>query len=155
MKIAKIFFHPILLHRRTRLIFIWYVTSSLVTSAILWWGLQNLLTDAGAGSVLFTGKVFSRPLFRALVVLASGLFATVITAGALVGPVHRIEEWLTGKNRLLSSRSLRVRPGDPFETLIRILNELRIRGSAPEKKKKPRARGRRPKASKAPKLRAI
>lgn len=143
----RAFFHPVMVHRRGLMILGWYLAAATISSAALLWPLETLIRNAGLGD---GGLIFSRT-FRALVVLGSCLFAAVVTAGALAGPVHRIESWLR-ERAAGGARALRVRGGDPFETLIRLLNEIHVKTAPSRVKRAPRKRATAPRP---PKLRAL
>jgi hypothetical protein len=149
MNLRRGFFHPVMFHRRGRFIFLWYVSAALLASAALWWQLDVLLVSAG----ISTGPHWLMSgVFRAAAVVGCALFASAVTAPALSGPVQRIELWLE-ERRSGRSKVLRVRSGDAFETLIRLLNELHLRNLAPPRPK--RAPRKRTPSPRPPKLRAL
>jgi hypothetical protein len=133
MRAGRLLLHPVLLNRRSRSLLLWYLLSSCVTSLLLWWRLGQLAAASGvdlSAAALGApplGRVLLAPYVRVLVAIASAGIATGITAIAIVGPIRRIEEWLTAWERGLDIRPLRVREGDPYETIMRLLNELRVK----------------------------
>jgi hypothetical protein len=150
MSARRVLISPLYLHRRSRLLWLWYVLSAAAASAVLWWRL-----DAAAGGNL-PSTFFTFPWVRAAVVIAAGLGATAVTAASIAGPVGRIEDWLALRRAGGRARPLRVRSGDAFETLIRLLNEMHAKTATASEPTAPRRRHAPPKTANgtAPKRRA-
>jgi hypothetical protein len=133
VNLERFFLHPVLLNRRSRWLLFWYVLAATVTSMILWWRLEQLayeagisLSDAAAGAPPL-GQFLLAPYMRAIAIVFSACIATALTSMVIVGPVRRIEEWLGAWESGLDVRAIKVRDGDPYETMMRLLNEIHMK----------------------------
>jgi hypothetical protein len=133
MNIERFFLHPVLLNRRSRWLLFWYVLAATITSLVLWWRLEQLayeagipLSDAAAGAPPLAQFLLA-PYMRAIAIVFSACIATVLTSMVIVGPVRRIEEWLAAWEAGLDVRPIKVRDGDPYETMMRLLNEIHLK----------------------------
>jgi hypothetical protein len=145
---ARLLLHPVMIHRRSRALLFWYVLSATALSALLWWRVDQLTAQSGlslakaAAGAPPLARIFFQPYFRILIALLSAALATGITAISIVGPIRRIEEWLAAWEVGLKVNPLKVRVGDQYETMIRLLNELNLKSS--------RMRAAQPKRSRTP-----
>lgn len=148
MNAGRLLLHPVMIHRRSRALLFWYAISAAALSALLWWRLDQMtaqaglsLSDAAAGAPPL-GKFLFQPYMRTVIVVLSASMATGLTAISVVGPIRRIEEWLAAWEVGLNVRPLKVRGGDQYETMIRLLNELnlksvRLRDARPKRARTP------------------
>jgi len=133
MNTARLLLHPVMIHRRSRALLFWYAISAAGLTAFLWWRLDQLVAQAGmsladvAAGAPPLGKFLYQPYMRTVIVFFSALVATGLTAISIVGPIRRIEEWLAAWEVGLNVKSLKVRGGDQYETMIRLLNELNLK----------------------------
>lgn len=148
MNAARLLLHPVMIHRRSRALLFWYTLSAALVTTLLWWRFTHLASAAGfsmdriAEGAPPVGRLLYQPYARAVIVLLSSALATGLTAIAIVGPIRRIEEWLAAWEVGLTIKPLKVRVGDPYETMIRLFNELHLRSS--------RIRAAQPKRSRTP-----
>jgi len=135
MKLDRFFTHPILLHRRSRIILGSYLLASSLFSLIVWNFVGATLSKAGVPSNQLTQDSFLHHpflfsnFFRAGLALLSGLIAAGLTASHVIGPVKRIEQWLSDWEVGHRVSPLQVRPHDHYHTLISVLNDLNIQFS--------------------------
>ncbi|OVE76110.1 hypothetical protein BVX98_06425 [bacterium F11] len=132
---SRFVLHPVLLNKRSRLIFIWFLMVSILIGGAIYWKFQQILSQADVLNDLRTTplkwylSVLLSPHFKVTLVLASAALAGAITAHYVVGPVRRIEQWIKDWKSGLTISELRVRQGDKFTTLVRILNDLHAKFS--------------------------
>lgn len=127
---SRFFLHPILENYRSRIIFaIFFVIAFAIG---LGYGSQVNATLQLAGlretDPFFQdnhmARVLMSNLFRFSLVFLVTVIATALTARKIVGPIKRIEQWLSDWNDNLNPFPLLVRKNDKFSRLVELLNHL-------------------------------
>jgi len=139
MSHARYIFHPVLAHKRSRLIFIGYLVISIFVGGVLWWRMHQILQYADVRHLLIAPSnsgvlnFFLSPHFKYTLILASALLAATLTAHYVVGPLKRIERWVMDWETGQPVRELTVRSEDKFWTLVRLINQLKEKINPPRK----------------------
>ena len=128
---SRFVFHPILANKRSRWIFFWYLSATMIVGGFVWWKINQILVQAGVGG--WDPREFERwfltillsPHFRYGVILAAAGIAGTMTAHYVIGPIRRIEEWVAHWEEGKSQPPLNVCANDKFQTLVGLLNKLR------------------------------
>ena len=128
---ARFVLHPVLLNKKSRHIFYWFLAVALLVGGLIYWRFNTILKDIGVYGTTVNGDfnwfltVLLSPHFKYSLVLGAAVLAGSLTAHHVVGPVRRIENWVRDWEAGRSVGELRVRKGDKFSSFVRMVNELR------------------------------
>ena len=128
---ARFVLHPVLLNKRSRLIFIWFLFVALFLGLALFWKLDQIITQIGLSPVvpLKSGPWYIKVLFslhfKYSLVLAAALLGGALTAHHVVGPIKRMEQWILDWEAGKNISEFRVRQKDKFSPLTDLLNQIR------------------------------
>lgn len=129
----RVILHPILIHPRSRYIFLIFSILTIAIGGFLIYQSDSVIESIGLNPSLgspsgnaIVSILISRNFFVSVSLLAV-LLATTLTAQFVVGPIKRIEEWILEWKQRRSVGELQLRQQDKFERLSRLLNEFRAK----------------------------
>lgn len=123
-------FHPVLSHKRSRLIYLWFLfVGSLMGLYMGWTVYGSILQLQAMGSYPdFVDRPFIRiflaPYILLTVILISSTLAAALTAHIVVGPIKRIQEWVMDWNQGNPMEPLQIRRDDKYTKIAEWLNRL-------------------------------
>lgn len=127
----RFLYHPILANRQSIRIFIIFFFLSIVIGVFFWVYVDQALQQADADILTLTNNGILSVLlshhFRYALIFAAAFLGGAFTATVVVGPVKRIETWLKDWEFGHRMAPLRVRQGDKFTMLVKLINELHQR----------------------------
>ena len=127
---SRLLFHPILLNRQSRHLFIIFLLLSIFVGGLLWWQFNTAVLVAGidlpsfAQSAPWYMGIIVSPYFRIGLIFMGSILAAGTVGKYVVGPVKRIEQWLEYWEAGTSLKPLKVREEDKFSTLVQRLNDM-------------------------------
>jgi hypothetical protein len=128
---SRILFHPVIQNRRSRLVFIIFLTTSVLTQLFCILYLNGVLKEAGVIIIPSNPGILMSNYMRIGLGLGATIIATAISAWHVVGPTLRIEQWLMDWRDRLNPFPLLVRKNDKFAHLAELLNQLYRKANRP------------------------
>lgn len=132
MPASRLLLHPLLTHKKSRLIFAIFLVLAVLLGILCWVRLNNAFHQAGLSVMQlqgtgFHGLILLSPYVRFAIIGAAAIIAASLTAHHVIGPVKRMEQWLHDVEAGLSVSPLKVRRGDKFSMLVDMINRLASR----------------------------
>jgi hypothetical protein len=133
---ARVVLHPILLNKRSRVIFLWYLLLAFGVGIYSWIKFESVLRQADIQLLTVLPQLhwmvglMSSWYVRVALIFVSAVLAGAISAPYVVGPVKRLEEWLHDWEQNQPLKPLKLRDGDKFSKLVDLINQLRNKDSS-------------------------
>jgi hypothetical protein len=130
----RFLFHPVFSHM-SRIVFTTFLSAAFLYGGGLFVMMRRCLAANGVFITVYQPWLLELVMsgwFAVCFIFTVGLLAAVITSHYIKGPVERIQDWLLHWQAGNRPSLLRVRVGDPYEKIIRLINELTERISPHE-----------------------
>jgi uncharacterized BrkB/YihY/UPF0761 family membrane protein len=130
MSHSRFVLHPLVGNKRSRGLFMIFLTVAALLGISLWVFFDATVQKAGlnlaygppSNNLILSILLSSH--FRVSIIVAVAIFAAGLTGQHIVGPVKRIEQWLSDYKAGFSMRPLRVRERDKFSRFVELVNRL-------------------------------
>ena len=130
MSSARIVLHPVLLHPRSRIIFLYFFLLTLFVGLFMVYEFRQIVNAAGINLTYGApskGRFVSMMVsvyFQVAIVFLAALLSSALTAQFVVGPVKRIEQWVKDWQAGRKLSPLKVRTKDKFSKLVDVINSF-------------------------------
>ena len=131
MSKSRLLLHPILVHKKSRKIFLSFLAVGLLLGILLRTYVLHVLREHGVDVRVWVHdnnvalKVLLSPFFYFAVVVFSSALAAGFTSHYIVGPIQRIEEWLRAYEAGHPVPPLVIRSDDKYMGVVQLINAVR------------------------------
>lgn len=128
MNKSRMVLHPVLLHPRSRILFIYFFFLTAFVGLFMGYEFRQIVSKSGidltygSPSHGWLVSMFVSVYFQVAMVLLAALLSSALTAQFVVGPVKRIEQWLQDWQSGKKLPPLKVRNKDKFAKLVDLIN---------------------------------